>query len=116
MRRRGYVVRLHTERELSFYRPHMPTLLVDFFVFFRKGDDVAYYDQRGETVYEYRFPREVFAELAPARFLGRLDAFIPGRAEQFLEVSYGDWRTPRTAFDNVHGHPNCTVVEQGAGH
>src|SRR5207244_3508658 len=58
MQKRGYVVRLHGEHELSFYKTHFPTLLVDFFVFYRKGDDVAYYDHRGEELYEYRFPAD----------------------------------------------------------
>ena len=58
---------------------------------------------------------DVFGKFTPVRFLGRLDALIPANAEKFLETSYGDWRTPRTEFDNVHGHPNCSVVERAAG-
>jgi hypothetical protein len=44
------------------------------------------------------------------KFLGSIDALIPRRVEAFLEASYGDWRTPREAFDNVHGHPNMRVL------
>src|SRR5262245_22500664 len=36
MVKKGYVVRLHNEREVSFYKPHLPTLLIDFFLFYRK--------------------------------------------------------------------------------
>jgi hypothetical protein len=109
MERRGFAVRLDTEDELSFYKPFAPTLLVDFFRFFERDGHAVYYDTRGDTRFEYRFPPHIL-EVRPDRFKGRIDVWVPGDVEAFLTASYGDWRTPRSVFDNVNDHPNRRVV------
>jgi hypothetical protein len=110
MKKNGYAIRLRNEREVSFYKPYFPSLLVDFFLFHRKQDQVVYHDTRGETLYEYVFPATVFEQLRPVQFLGRIDALVPQGVEEFLEACYGDWRTPKKDFNNVHDHPNLTVL------
>lgn len=110
MQDRGFAVRLNDDHEASFYKPLFPTLLIDFFRFYKKPNGVVYYDTRGETLYEYAFKPEIFADLRPVKFLGRLDAWVPAGTEEFLTASYGDWRTPRQKFDNVNDHPNLRVV------
>lgn len=115
MAKKGYSVRLRNEREVSFYKPHFPTLLVDFFLFYRKDDRVVYHDTRGDTVYEFGFPAEVFHGFRPVKFLGRIDALIPERVEEFLEACYGDWRTPKKEFNNVHDHPNLRILPRSRG-
>jgi phosphorylcholine metabolism protein LicD len=110
MIKKGYTVRINDDHEVSFYREHFPTLLVDFFLFHRVGNDLAYYDSRGDVQLEYRFAGEIFGELRAIKFLGYIDAWIPDGVESFLEASYGDWRTPKAKFDNVHDHPNLTVM------
>ena len=110
MERLGYTTRLNTDTEVAFYRAEFPTLFVDFFRFRRSGASMVYHDSRGATQYEFAFPASAFDALVPVKFLGRIDAWIPAGVEAFLQASYGDWRTPRTAFDNVNDHPNMTVV------
>lgn len=113
MRKRGYATRLNDEREIAFYKPHFPTLCVDFFLFRRKGDCFVYHDSRGEVEYEFSFPAEIFDDFIPVKFLGRTDAWIPKGTERFLEASYGDWRTPKKDFHNVDDHPNVAIVDLG---
>jgi len=113
MQKRGYLTRLNDDREIAFYKPQFPTLCVDFFVFTRKGDSFVYHDARGDEEYEFSFPADVFDDLIPVKFLGRIDAWIPKGTEQFLEASYGDWRTPKKDFHNVHDHPNVRVTTRG---
>jgi hypothetical protein len=113
MHARGFLTRHREDHEISFYKYHFPTLLVDFFLFFRESDAMVYYDRRGEEYYRYSFPPAAFASLTPASFVG-VDTLVPADIEAFLHASYGDWRTPRTAFDNVGGHPNRAVVPRPA--
>ncbi len=110
MQKMGYVVRISNDHEVSFYKPHFPTLFVDFFVFYKKHDRAVYYDTRGDTKYEFFFPIETFDEWSEVKFLGHINVLIPKRAEEFLTSSYGDWRTPKKDFDNVHDHPNIRVL------
>lgn len=113
MHARGFLTRHREPHEISFYKYHFPTLLVDFFYFFREGDTFVYYDRRGDEYYRYVFPVSTLSNLAPATFVG-LAALVPADLEGFLDASYGDWQTPRTAFDNVGGHPNRQLVERPA--
>jgi hypothetical protein len=110
MQRRGYTVRLNTEREVSFYLPHMPFLLVDFFLFRRKGETIVYHDTRPGVLYEFPWPAEVFEPLVTDMFMQKVPVLVPSQVDTFLQVSYGEWRTPVKNFDNMLGHPNLTVA------
>jgi len=110
MARLGYTTRISSDREISFYKPEFPTLLVDFFLFRRKGASFVYNDSRGDTHYEFSFADDIFSELVPVKFCGHIDAWIPKGTERFLEASYGEWRTPKEDFHNVDDHPNVKIV------
>lgn len=110
MKEQGYVVRSNNEHEVSFYKPFFHTLLIDFFRFYEKDRTFVYFDTRGDTVFEYAFAHDILEDFCDVRFLGCLDAYVPQKAEEFLTTSYGDWKTPRKEFNNIHDHPNMRVV------
>jgi hypothetical protein len=113
MKTRGYLVRLNTDDEVSFYRKGLwesncAGCFVDFWRFTRQGDKVIHriYDNTKDEHRTYVFSADIFEDFTKTRFMGRHDVLVPVKTDKFLQESYGDWRVPRTDFNIFTDHPN----------
>jgi hypothetical protein len=113
MKARGYLVRLNTDDEVSFYKEglwisRVTGCFVDFWRFARQGEKVVrgIYDESKGEQHAYVFSADIFDDFTKVRFMGRQDVLVPSKTEKFLQESYGNWRIPKTDFDIFRDHPN----------
>ena len=105
MKARGYLVRMNTNDEVSFYKrgfwnSRVSGCFLDFWRFKRQGDKVVWVFDDGPHVHQtFVLSADIFDDFTKTRFLGRHDVLIPAKAEKFLDESYGDWRVRRTDWN-----------------
>lgn len=112
MKARGYLVRLNTDYEVSFYKKGLCKVgvsgcVLDFWRFAREGDKVVHeiVDTKGKP-HTYVFSADIFDDFKKTRFMGFYDVLIPVKTEKFLSESYGNWCIPEPDFDLFKDHPN----------
>jgi hypothetical protein len=101
MAQRGWAVKRRSRALISFVKPFSRTVTVDIY-FFHPGDDGMVCVHREATStpsYTYVYPAEAFSHWRTETFGGCVEVLVPEQAERFLELTYGDWRTPREDWD-----------------
>lgn len=95
-----FVMRKSRSKQIIRLR-HANGISIDIFYHFREKDD---YWHGGVKMIWHNSP----FELVKRDFLG--DKFlVPKDHDKYLTENYGDWRTPKTAFDAVFDTPNGEV-------
>lgn len=111
MQRSGYRVEVESDLGVQFKKRRFRNLAVDFY---------RVHEEKGEMVCSVTFdramglchyPPDIFATLEPARFRGRLAVIVPARAEEYLTLTYGAWRTPQPDFDLTRDYLNVSRDE-----
>lgn len=101
MARRGWAVKRRSKALVSFAKPFSRTATVDIY-FFHSSDDGMVCVHREATptpAYTYVYPADVLAGWRTETFGGCVEILVPEQTERFLELTYGDWRTPRKDWD-----------------
>jgi hypothetical protein len=108
MARKRYVVYKACDYFVSFCRQGCPELRIDVFVFYEKNGQIASSldEPHLPDLYTYYFPADIFTAFQTVTFLKTLDVLVPVHTERFLEVAYGDWRTPQKEFHYLYGPRN----------
>ncbi|MBW2978212.1 LicD family protein [Candidatus Woesearchaeota archaeon] len=110
LRKRRFDNSFNEKGMIQFTHPKFSSLHVDFWLFYKKKDKMTYYKEysyKGKyAVYSFAFPSKIFEKFKKVKFLDKVEVLIPSKTEEFLTISYGDWKTPKKEFDNISGHPN----------
>lgn len=81
---------------------------VDFFFFYEDGDTMWHSAWQGDHQLFYDYPKELFKDLKEIEFRG-LKTFVPSPPEKYLEIKYGDWKTPVKDWDWANSPKNKRV-------
>jgi len=108
MGKKHYVVYKESDYFVVFCKRGYPELRIDVWAFYEKKSRIANSidEPHLHDLYTYYFPADIFSAFQTVKFLKTLDVLVPVQTERFLEVAYGDWRTPQKEFDYLYGPLN----------
>ena len=105
----GLALEKRTPYQMTVTFPRDTRLGIDIWVFYADGDDYTLYSFRKlGGLHHFRMPKALFEDCRTASFLG-VPVSIPSRAEEVLDLAYGDWRIRRPDFSDDDA-PCATVV------
>ncbi|WP_237479899.1 peroxiredoxin family protein [Lichenibacterium dinghuense] len=105
----GLALEKRTPYQMTVTFPRDTRLGIDIWVFYADGDDYTLYSFRKlGGLHHFKMPKALFQNCRPASFLG-VPVSIPSRAEEVLDLAYGDWRIRRPDFSDDDA-PCATVV------
>jgi len=112
MLKKGYKVRRKDDYMISMAHPRCREFFIDFWrVYNKDGQMLIGMTGQGENngkFFTYVFPSEVFSSFRRVTFL-RQSVLIPQEPENFLSITYGNWKSPQKDFDYIYDHTNLKV-------
>jgi len=115
MEKRGYYVNVESGCAIQFKKPRFRKLGVDFFFIGEEDGKAACSVACDRSLGVCHYPPDMFSEFETVRFLRRLKVLAPKRTEEYLALTYGDWRTPDPDFDWRRDYQNVNVESGGPG-
>ncbi len=96
----GLVLEKRTPYQMTVTYPRDTRLGIDIWVFYAEGSDYTLYSLRKlGGLHRFRMPKALFQDCRPANFMG-VPVSIPSKAEEVLDLAYGDWRVRRPDFSD----------------
>ncbi len=87
---------------MSFEKPKYDYFNIDFYYYFRQGDDYIASPTFGDEK-DY-WPADIFTKMTPIVFFGE-NLTIPGKIEKYLERVYGkNWKIPKSRGSYTYAH------------
>ena len=105
MRKKGYQVRGQNSYGISFKKERFRGINVDFYVLLEEDRELVCMTGVKSRLGKYRYPAEIFAEFQVATFSDNIEVLIPKNTEDYLHITYGDWKTPDPYFQHTFEEP-----------
>ena len=108
MARRGWAVRRWCPHLVTFVKPFLRSVTVDFYLFYVSGEGEVHVHREASSTPTFVcvYPADVLRDFRPVRFAGEIEVLAPVQWERFLAISYGDWRTPVADWHYSRGPAN----------